>query len=68
MRVKEKHQHHQAILVEMQLAVPRLVALTTVVMQPFEQRQQLVEVLQPDAVLLGQPPVSRGRLRKRKLS
>ena len=36
----------------MQFAVPRLVALTAVVMQPFEQRQQLVEILQPDNVRL----------------
>ncbi len=39
------------MVIEMQFAVPRLVALAGVIVEPFEQRGELIEVLQSCDVL-----------------
>ena len=39
---------------KMQFPVPRLVASTPLVVQSFQQRQQLVEILEPDDVAFAQ--------------
>jgi hypothetical protein len=44
--VKEKRQHQQAVLIEVEFAVARPVTLTANLVQTFEQRQEFVEVLQ----------------------
>ena len=44
--IEQVQQDQHAILIEMQLAVAGLVALTAIVVQPLQQRRELVEVLQ----------------------
>lgn len=41
-------------MVEMEVSVPRFVALSTIVAQTIQERQQLVEVLESDDIFLGQ--------------
>jgi len=45
-RIEHEEQHEHAVLVEVQLAVARLVARTAVVVQSFEQRREPIEILQ----------------------
>ena len=44
-RIEEKQQDQHAVLVVVQLAIAGFIAPTTHVVQPPQQRQQLVEVL-----------------------
>ena len=60
--IEQIEQNQQTILVVMQLAASRLITLTPIVMQPLEQRHQLIEILQPSDLFLGDPPLRRQSL------
>ena len=64
-RVEEEQEDQGEIVVEMELAVAGLVALAADVMEPVEERQQLVEVLEPLEVTSGDRAVVGGSVASR---
>jgi hypothetical protein len=51
--IEEEQQHQQTVLIKVELAVPRLVALAAHLVQARQQRRELVEVLQARNVLFA---------------